>query len=270
MRSVEALARFIRSREARQLAPKTIGFYHWCLDPFAGACPELPETPDEIEEYLCGLRCAAESQRDVWRALRALYRFGNQRWGVGNAMAAIPQPRKVRTLPRWLTEEEVRRLLAHPMTRRDRAMVALLLDTGMRLGELHNLTPCQTLSGTIRLSGKTGEREVPLSPAVRRALIGVELPWSGPKGVLTRNGIYLVIRRLMRGAGIARGGPHVLRHTFARSYVLSGGDVFSLQRILGHRSIETTRIYVELDTRDLIAQHAKYSRLLELAEKGVS
>jgi site-specific recombinase XerD len=66
------------------------------------------------------------------------------------------------------------------------------------------------------------------------------------------------VRRVLRRAGIA-GGPHLLRHTFGRLYITAGGDVFSLQRILGHSQIATTRRYVDLDLRDVQNQHAKFS-----------
>jgi site-specific recombinase XerD len=69
---------------------------------------------------------------------------------------------------------------------------------------------------------------------------------------LKRRSVHLMIRRLGEKAGIGevRCSPHTCRHTFARNYLMNGGDVFSLQRILGHRSLEMVKIYVSLSTAD--------------------
>jgi integrase/recombinase XerD len=53
--------------------------------------------------------------------------------------------------------------------------------------------------------------------------------------------------------------PHTFRHTFARKYLLNGGDPFSLQQILGHSSLQTVRLYVNLWSTDIQAQHRKFS-----------
>ena len=85
----------------------------------------------------------------------------------------------------------------------------------------------------------------------------------GRSGRLTRKGGYLIIRVLFGKAGIIgrKLGPHTLRHTFGRQYIVNGGDLVSLQRILGHSNIQTTRIYAELDMRDVVRQHHKFSPL---------
>ena len=53
--------------------------------------------------------------------------------------------------------------------------------------------------------------------------------------------------------------PHQFRHAFARQYLVQGGDIFSLQKILGHSSLEVVRMYVNLITSDILEQHRKYS-----------
>ena len=79
---------------------------------------------------------------------------------------------------------------------------------------------------------------------------------------LTAHGIRQFFRRLAaRGALSTRCSPHVLRHTFARSFLQNGGDVFSLQRILGHSpaSLQVTRRYVDLLDDDLRSVHRNAS-----------
>jgi len=150
-------------------------------------------------------------------------------------------------------------------------MIALVLDTGIRIGELAGLRWQHLTGGTIHVSGKTGERIVPISTHVRQALVGLgdgDHVWTGRKGPLTRSGVAQVVRRALYRAGLRppKAGPHMLRHTFGRHYIMAGGDVFSLQRIMGHRDVSTTMMYVHLSTADLEAQHAKYSpvRALDL------
>lgn len=89
--------------------------------------------------------------------------------------------------------------------------------------------------------------------------------WVGRRGPMTTSGISLTIRRLLYQAGIMppKAGPHTLRHTFALHYIMRGGDVFSLQRILGHRSVETTMIYVNMSADHLVAQHSRYSPMAD-------
>ena len=75
-----------------------------------------------------------------------------------------------------------------------------------------------------------------------------------PRGPLDARGIQQVVRRLKTRVGIAgRCSPHSPRHNFARSYLVDGGDVFSLQRILGHTTLDMVRRYVELAARHAAA-----------------
>jgi hypothetical protein len=81
-----------------------------------------------------------------------------------------------------------------------------------------------------------------------------------PRGPLDARGIQQVVRRLKTRVGIAgRCSPHSPRHNFARSYLVDGGDVFSLQRILGHTTLDMVRRYVALADVDLVARHAAAS-----------
>jgi integrase/recombinase XerD len=66
----------------------------------------------------------------------------------------------------------------------------------------------------------------------------------------------------MAGISGVRKSWHTLRHTFAKAYITSGGDVFSLRRVLGHSSLEMTMKYVDMQTEDLKAKHTQHARLL--------
>ena len=78
---------------------------------------------------------------------------------------------------------------------------------------------------------------------------------------MSADAIYRVVRRVGQRANIrgVRCSPHTFRHTFAKNYLLNGGDVFSLQKILGPSSLEVVRLYVNLATADVHSQHRKHS-----------
>ncbi len=159
---------------------------------------------------------------------------------------------------------------------RYQALVSLLLDTGIRLSELTALRvrDVDLVEGRCLVRGKgSRERLVPLGGRCRRALRASlaargRLDPSGPLFVgrggspLPRRTVQQVVRRLGGSAGITdRCSPHVLRHSFARAFLANGGDVFSLQRILGHSpaSLQVTRRYVRLVDDDLRATHRRAS-----------
>ncbi|MFC1956794.1 tyrosine-type recombinase/integrase [Chloroflexota bacterium] len=78
---------------------------------------------------------------------------------------------------------------------------------------------------------------------------------------LKKRAVQSMLGRLGKRGGISgvRCSPHTFRHTLARNYLMYGGDVFSLQRILGHSSLEMVRAYVQLAAGDIAAQHRKFS-----------
>jgi hypothetical protein len=152
---------------------------------------------------------------------------------------------------------------------RDQALILLLVDTGIRIGEAAGLRPEHVSPGRLTVDGKVGTRPVPLSAAVEAALRS-HLPWTGQRGELTRSGLQQVVRRAMARAGISgrRSSAHTIRHSFARQYLLAGGDVFSLQWIMGHSRLTTTQTYCDLVDRDVWYQHGRYSPLQGLGRAG--
>lgn len=236
---------------------------------------ELPGRPEAIEAVLDGLTGVGDETRyDVWVALRTFYRWTAGRFGVVDAMVGVKKPRRRPKQPRTLDEIDVERLLwtvrGEP---RDQALLLLLLDTGARIGEVAALSWADIGRDQVRLVGKTGARVVPVSPETAAALRRLQLRSPGPVwvsargGALTVDGLKRVVRRRLAGVGFA-GGPHSLRHTFGKLYVVAGGDLFSLQRVMGHANLSTTRRYVGLDLRDVAAQHARFSPIARWSAAG--
>lgn len=200
-----------------------------------------------------------------------------------NSMARLKCPRTPRKIIPTFSAEQIQRLIAAldprtPTGFRDYAIILVFMDTGIRLSELVNLRPEDIDFGQscFLVTGKGNkERVVPFGSQVRRALwryLSAVRPYPESPQVshffLSRQGFPLrpravqsIISRVGRRANVSgvRCSPHTFRHTFAKQYLLNGGDVFSLQRILGHTSLETVKLYVNLTSLDLSRQHRKFS-----------
>ena len=169
---------------------------------------------------------------------------------------------------------------------RDLAMVLLMLDCGLRVSELININveDVNLAEGYIKISAGKGnkERMVPIGSFVQK-MIWKYLNHSRPQPVtekitrlflcdgglpLSSNGVQQMLRRCARRAGISgvRCSPHTFRHTFAKNYLMNGGDIFSLQKILGHSSLASVRVYLNLFATDLKTQHRRFSPVDNMAE----
>ena len=266
MKTTEAIEQFLMTRRARRVSPKTIQSYGFAFGKLSELFPDdLPESPNDIYRLLLhNSHLAPHSALSLWRHLRAFWNW-IERAGVSpNIMADVQAPVVKRKLPIALSFPETQRLLRAAKTQRDLAIVAILLDTGIRLGELASMTRENVSPLGVRVSGKTGDRLVPISPGVLDLVNRQgdnQYIWVGRQGRLGEWRLARVVKNLMIDAGIksSKLGPHTLRHTFAVQYITKGGDVASLQRILGHQSIETTMIYTNLSLGLIARQHRKFS-----------
>ena len=232
---------------------------------------ELPQTSTEIQQvFIENSDLSPASLRTIWHRLRIFWAWAEKEGICSNVMKGMSAPVMKRKLPRILRSAEIRRLLGSVELERDYAILAVLLDTGMRIGELASMTPASASAEGVLVSGKTGDRIVPMSPSVLELVCrqgGEQGLWIGSRGRLTDWGLQQIVRRNMRKAGFEppKIGPHTLRHTFGMQYILKGGDVFSLQRIMGHQRLATTMIYVNMSTELVAQQHRKFSPMADPA-----
>jgi integrase/recombinase XerD len=272
----------------RGAARNTVDSYARDLRHFAAFAGTRGETLDDassdgIRAYLTALAVAGRSSRTSARRLSTLRQFFRFLYAEGvrpdDPTAAVDAPRRGRTLPKYLSEEEVGRILAAaaqltgPEGLRLLALVELLYATGLRVSELVGL-PLSALSrdGTfVTVRGKGGkERVVPLTPPATAAVAAYQAvrarfttpaprtsPWLFPsrarKGHLTRERFGQQLKALAIAAGLAaeRVSPHVLRHSFASHLLAHGADLRSLQLMLGHADIATTQIYTHVQQEHL-------------------
>ena len=266
MKTQDALTAFINAGKARGLRPASIKWYELLLGAFARQYVQLPRKVEPLESFMGGLTCGDVSRYDHYRALKVFFSWLHTRYGVANPAQDLTPPKRHKKLPRTLSVAEMGCLFLVPLSKRDRALVLLLLDTGIRVGEAVDLTPDDIGADSILVDGKTGQREVPISAQVRDQLLDIgrgRWVFPGYGSHMKISQAYKIVRAAFITSGL-RGkklGPHTLRHTFGRQFIAAGGDAFSLQRILGHSNIQTTRIYVELNTSDIVRQHHKFTPL---------
>lgn len=167
---------------------------------------------------------------------------------------------------------------ASPQGYRDYAIILTLLDTGMRLSELTGLKfdDAHLDDGVLKVLGETNrERVVPIGRDLKRCLwryVNLHRPdpaspqenylvLSHDGRRLKKNRIECLVKKYSQRAGITgvRCSPHTLRHTAAVSFLRNDGDVFSLQRIMGHADVESLSIYVNITKSDVAKAHRSSS-----------
>jgi integrase/recombinase XerD len=266
-------------RVERRLAALTIESYSRdlvALARFAEASglPVERQSREDLEAFVRSLMSSGLSPRSTARAVacvRGFYRFLvlDRRLDVSPA-DDLRAPRAWPALPRFLTLEEVDRLLAAPdvstpLGLRDRALIELLYATGLRVSELVGLRqPDLNLdAGYLTCTGKGDkERLVPVGDEavawVRRYLREARprLAKGRPSprlflnirgGGLSRVGFWKALKAHGTRAGLPRGlSPHVLRHSFATHLLDRGADLRAIQMMLGHADLSTTQIYTHV------------------------
>ncbi len=279
-----AVELFLAAKAAEGAAAKTLEWYGMILRRLVRSLgPDRSVeslTPTELRAWLLDLR-ATLSPVSVAGYVRALKVFGN--WLAAEELSRAPglrslrKPRVPTKLVEPVADDAMRRLLSAAGVR-DRAILLLLLDTGLRVSE----AAAQRLGdprpdGTLKVQGKGAkERIVPVGSTARQAIVRYlaqrgpgsadEALFLGRRGPLDARGMQHMVRRLKTRMGVTgRLSPHSLRHTFARSYLVNGGDVFSLQRILGHTTLDMVKRYVALADVDLVTRHAAASPADRLA-----
>src|SRR4051812_43316697 len=251
-------------------------------NPSLAALAEL--RPADVRAFMASRRADGIGSRSLMRALAGARSFARflERNGKGKvgALAAVRAPKLPKTLPKPLAiasaksvadadiragEEREPWVLA-----RDAAVLALLYGSGLRISEALGLKcgdmPAPGKGDAITVTGKGNkQRMVPLLPQVSQliadyvSLCPYDLPADGPLFIGARGKtlspriIQLVMERLRGALSLPDSAtPHALRHSFATHLLARGGDLRSIQELLGHASLSTTQIYTAVDTERLL------------------
>ena len=227
---------------------------------------------------------ARTSTARAFSSVRSFFQFLDRRGLAHNAsIGAIQTPKLPRSVPKALSERDMEELLEAPAEQereawldlRDAAVLVLLYGAGLRIGEALALPKgvvedlLKTGRDTLAITGKGNKtRLVPLLPQALEALGAYRdaCPWLAARGpgeaffVGARGGaldpaiVQKRVRDIRRGLGLAETvTPHALRHSFATHLLGAGGDLRTIQELLGHASLSTTQRYTDVDAARLTA-----------------
>jgi integrase/recombinase XerC len=239
-----------------------------------------------LRRFASGLHAAGYASTTIARKLasmRSFYAFCQREgWVRSNPAKPLRSPRRSRKLPKFLTGDEIGRLLAAPRPQaagglRDRAILELMYSSGVRVQELVNLDDADLdlRNATIRVRGKGRRERLGIvgghaRTALREWLAARPRPTAAARGGqplftnklggrLSVRGVARLLEKHLATAGLTgRASPHTLRHSFATHLLDAGADIRSVQELLGHKSLVTTQIYTHVTT----------SRLLEAFDKA--
>lgn len=223
-----------------------------------------------LRKYLAQLRSKQYRSRTLARKLssmRSFFRFLHRENHIDdNPAVLLMSPKLEKTLPKFLTESEITRLIEAPSPktsagRRDRAIMETLYSTGIRVSELVGLDidNVDLIGNIAKVAGK-GKKER-LVPVGDKALDAIRDYIKRRKHqsralFLNKNGTRLsdrsvrtIINKHIKAISLAQNvSPHVLRHTFATHLLNRGADLRSVQELLGHVNLSTTQIYTHVTT----------------------
>ena len=290
-----AIARFLRYlRVERNASELTIKSYREDLMSLAAFLAQSGGRPTELAAistaelrgYVSALHTAGYAKSSVARrlaSLRSFYRFAQRENLVEhNPAKPLRNPRRERSLPHFLSPDEIARLLETPDAEkpsglRDRAILETMYSAGLRVSEAVGINDedLDLQAGLVRVRGK-GKRErlAPLGSYAVRAIEGWlrvrRLSPREPQGghapvfvsklgrrLTTRSVARLLGKHIQRAGLDSRTTPHTLRHSFATHLLDRGADIRSVQELLGHKSLVTTQIYTHISTASLRAAYEK-------------
>ena len=238
---------------------------------------------EDLRDYLDHLNARGMAPRSIARHLSSIRQFHKFLLAEGHCPAnvsdALDAPRLARTLPHYLSNDEIDRLLAAPDLStpdglRDAAILEVFYSCGLRISELARL-PQRDVSleeGSLRVRGKGSKvRIVPLgSRATQRihAYLSARAAtpakdgalFLSPRGrALSRTSVWRIVKRHARAANIRQNvTPHMLRHSFATHLLDHGADLRAVQEMLGHADIGTTQIYTHVSSERLSQAHKQF------------
>ena len=227
----------------------------------------------DIENYISDIipKHKGNSVNRIIASIRSFYKYLSLFKGFINVSEDIESLKRKKILPKYLSIEEVDKLLdinlENAFDYRNKAMLELLYCSGLRASEIINLTlsNIDLLNMVVNVYGKgKKERIVPISRIAKNYLdiyINIYRPMLFVKGKkpndilflnnhgssMTRQGLYKIIAKIAEFKNIKKEiTPHVLRHSFATHMIECGADIRSVQELLGHENVTTTEIYTHL------------------------
>lgn len=294
MTLAEAIEDFLMEQRVRGNTAATLTYYRVLLLQFQCAVSiDMIEdlTLQDLKRYyllLVDREISSVSVQSYIRGLRAFLTFCFQNeWIKENLSLRFRLPKAARSVVNVLSDDEIFRLFSSVsgsdfLSLRNRFILALMVDSGLRRHEVVALrrSDLHPEDCYIVVNGKGAkQRFVPYGKCTAAAMDAylqrlaeenpgdemvpalVKVSASGTVAGITDDTIKQLFRRLKEKSGIRRLRPHLLRHTFATRYLENGGNIYSLQMILGHTSLEMVKRYLHLAATRIQRDFTKFSPL---------
>jgi len=245
---------FLKSREAMGVSVRTLQFYQERLSKIVVNIDYINVTREQIHGILNSIppnKYGLSTRHATYRALKAFYRWLHYEYGITNPMEGLPAPILSKPILPSLTLVQVMDLLEKSPDLRSRAIIALLVESGLRITELSNLRlhDIDWESHTVRVMGK-GRKEAeapfgPLSEQYLKAWLKKNKGKADANGNIwgvTKSGIVSMLRRLEKTTGITC-NPHTFRRTFAVLLRKAGVDIMTIQNLGRWESIAMVQRY---------------------------
>lgn len=302
---------YLLARRADGYSPGALTQYEWAIERLifvVGDKPIHQVTIEDLRRFMSWMqtdyvtkggkpgKLSPVSIFHAWKALHAFYAWLNTEYQVERIERKLAKPKFQYPEIKPFSEDEIKAIvkaaeysrlaqtekrlsyrMPRPTARRDLAIVILLLDTGIRIGEMSrllvsdaNLDSGEIVIRPFRSGIKSRARTVPIGARTRKVLwkyLALRdlknddhyLFVTVDDHQLVPNAAQHVLRSIGKAAGVLDVHPHRFRHTFAIEYLRNGGDVFTLKKILGHTTLKTVEHYLSLVQADVTTAHRRAS-----------
>ncbi|MFC1872141.1 tyrosine-type recombinase/integrase [Chloroflexota bacterium] len=241
---------FLQSRESMGVTNKTLAFYKSMLSKFVNEVNYLKSTRQDIEKFLNKIpanKNGLATRHASYRVIKTFYRWLNSEYGFPNPIDGMPSPILGKPILPSFEKSQVDFLIDNVSASRDKAIIALFVESGLRLSELTNIKPQHIAwdTRTIRIIGK-GRKEAyapfgGLSEGYLREWLGKHTPNGNIWGINER-GIQIMLRRLKDKTGLPC-NPHTFRRTFACLLRKQGLDTMTIKDLGRWESLEMVQRY---------------------------
>jgi site-specific recombinase XerD len=268
LRLSKAIEGFFIACGGRGLSGNTVRDYRTTFHKFithVGDVDLSSIVPNQVSAFLAVQPVGNKTKLNYHTGLSALWTWAEREGYVEKhivRMVERPRPKEVVIKP--FTEIEVRAILSavQHAPARNRALILLLFDTAARASEICNLerSDIDLTTRQIKVTGKGDkERLIPFSARTGSALFSHLATSEGRPFPLTRTSLSQYLRRLGKRAGVKDTYPHRFRHTAAITMLRCGMDIYSLQKIIGHSTLEMVKRYLAIAQIDIDAAHRRAS-----------
>lgn len=286
-------ANFILRKKAVNLSPETLKYYANCNSYFLEFFDENnlanSITKNTFYEFVSYLR-ENRNIKDVTlnsylRGIRSILYFGMEEGYISKFKVALVKAEK--PIKETYSDIEIEKLLEKPNTNtcmfreyRDWVIINYLLATGNRLSSMTNVLICDIDFSnnliTIRKTKNGKQQIIPLSLRLAEVLreyltyrngdLTDYLFCNAHGEKLTKSAAEHSIAEYNRKKGVTKTSIHLFRHTFAKKWILNGGDIFRLQKILGHSSLDIVKEYVNMFSADLQNDFGQFNPLDQISQ----